>query len=456
MIPIVTPSEMAAVDAAAPEPVEVLIERAGAAVARRALAMLGGAYGRRVIVVAGKGNNGHDGRVAGRRLAARGAQVRVIEAAEAPAVLPPCDLVIDAAYGTGLQRDYDAPVPSAPDTPVLAVDIASGIDGSTGAARGRPVRAHQTVTFAALKPGLLLGAGIDACGAVEVVDIGLDVSAARAHLVEAADVSAWVPRRARHAHKWQTAVWVIGGSPGMTGAARLACGGAMRSGAGYVRLSVPGAHDHGAPTEVVQVALDASLDGVDPGDVARFGALVVGPGIGRAPETVGALAAFVTQVARPLVLDGDALTLLGAQAGEVLAARRAPTVLTPHEREFRELAGTGPAADRFAAVRDLAARTNSVVLLKGPTTLVADPSGAVLASTTGDARLASAGTGDVLAGCVGALVARGAEPLHAAAAGAFIHGRAGRRAHREGMVAGDLLAHLPAVLTELLAPGQGA
>ena len=451
MIPVVTPEEMGAIDAAAPEPVEVLIDRAGAAVARRALAMLGGAYGRRVLVVAGKGNNGNDGRVAAQRLSARGVQVRVLDAASAPAVLPPVDLVIDAAYGTGLQREYAAPEP-VPGTPVLAVDIASGIDGLTGAALGRPVRARHTVTFAALKPGLLLDAGIDACGTVEVVDIGLDTSRARAHLVEASDVRSWLSPRPTHTHKWRAAVWVIGGSPGMTGAARLACGGAMRAGSGYVRLSVPGAHDDGAPTEVVQVPLGADLE-VDAAEAARFGALVVGPGLGRAAGTAAALARFVASCDRPLVLDGDALTLLGTAGPALLAARRAPTVLTPHDREFAELSGAPPAADRLAAVRELASRAGAVVLLKGPTTVVASPDGAVLVTTTGDARLATAGTGDVLAGCIGALLARGVEPLAAAACGAFVHGRAARCAPSEGMVAGDLLVHLPEVLSGLVGTG---
>jgi NAD(P)H-hydrate epimerase len=332
---------------------------------------------------------------------------------------------------------------------VLAVDIASGIDGLTGEARGRPVRANQTVTFAALKPGLLLADGIDACGAIEVVDIGLDVSQARAHLVETHDVARLLPGRDTHTHKWRAAVWVIGGSTGMTGAARLACGGAMRAGAGYVRLSVPGAHDAGAPTEVVQVPVSEALDDIDPADAARFAALVVGPGLGRAPSMADALAGFVARCDRPLVLDGDALTLLGERAEGVLAGRAAPTVLTPHDRELRELAGAEPGADRFAAVRALAARTGGVVLLKGATTVVADASGEVLVSTTGDARLATAGTGDVLAGCIGALLARGMRPLDAAAAGAHLHGLAARRSPREGMVAGDLLVHLPVVLSEL-------
>ncbi len=448
MIPIVTPEEMAAVDAAAPERVEVLIDRAGAAVARRALALLGGSYGRRVVVVAGKGNNGNDGRVAGRKLQARGVHVRVIEASGAPAVLPSCDLVIDAAYGTGLMRDYRAPRPADDATPVLAIDIASGIDGLTGVTRGAPSRAVHTVTFAALKPGLLLAEGPDACGEIEVVDIGVDVSASRAHLVEARDIASWLAPRRADAHKWRAAVWVVAGSPGMAGAARLACGGAMRGGAGYVRLSVPGGHDPGAPTEVVQVDIGRDLH-VDPVEAARFGALVVGPGLGRAADLHESLASFVAQVERPLVIDGDALTVLGRDAPRFLAGRAHPTVITPHDREFADISGAAPAADRFASVRELAERANAVVLLKGPTTIISDPDGRVLVSNTGDARLATAGTGDVLAGLIGALLARGLTSLHAAAGAAFVHGRAARAAPPEGMVAGDLLVHLPGVLSSL-------
>lgn len=446
MIPIVTPDEMAAIDAAAPEPLDVLIDRAAAAVARRAVVMLGGTYGRRVVVIAGKGNNGNDGRAAALRLRARGAQVTVFDASSAPSPLPSCDLVIDAAYGTGLRRAYAAPLLGAPRPLVLAVDIVSGVDGLTGHARGVLMRADCTVTFAALKPGVLLGDGPALCGATEVADLGLDVSRARAHLVEASDVARWVPPRAIDTHKWRAAVWVVGGSIGMAGAARLACGGAMRAGAGYVRLSVPGGHDPGAPTEVVQVAMATDLV-IDAAEAARFGAFVVGPGLGRDAAMGHSLASFVLGLGRPVVLDGDALTLLGSAGAEVLAGRTHSTVLTPHDREFRDLAGVEAGADRMASARALAARCNATVLLKGPTTIVADPMGKVLVSTTGDQRLATAGTGDVLAGIVGALLARGIEPLRAAAAAAYLHGVAAQRAPREAMIASDLLTHLPAVLS---------
>jgi ADP-dependent NAD(P)H-hydrate dehydratase / NAD(P)H-hydrate epimerase len=191
---VLTRDEMRAADAAMLATVshETLVDRAGTAAAHAALRLLGGAYGRRVVVVAGKGSNGADGRVAAALLTRRGARVTLIAAAEAPAALPRCDLVIDAAYGTGFHGTYDAPaVPAG--VPVLSVDIASGVDADTGAAPGTPFCATRTVTFAAYKPGLLQGAGHDCSGAVEVEDIGVPVAAPRAALIEDADVAAGVP-----------------------------------------------------------------------------------------------------------------------------------------------------------------------------------------------------------------------------------------------------------------------
>ena len=219
MLPIVTPEEMAAIDAGAPVPAEVLIERAGAAVAWAALRLLGGAYGRTVNVLCGKGNNGADGRVAARQLAAKGVRVRVFEVPSCPPVLPPSDLVIDAAYGTGFHGAWSPP--DVGDTPVLAVDVPSGVDALTGDIAGEVLAATHTVTFAALKPGLLMLPGSALAGEPELADIGLDVGWARANLVQGADVVGWWPERDDYAHKWRTAVRVIAGSSAMTGAARL-------------------------------------------------------------------------------------------------------------------------------------------------------------------------------------------------------------------------------------------
>jgi NAD(P)H-hydrate epimerase len=320
---------------------------------------------------------------------------------------------------------------------------------------GRVLRADRTLTFAALKPGLVLQPGAAECGEVEVADIGLDVSGARAHLVTAADVARWLPRRSPTAHKWQSAVWVVAGSPGMGGAAALACGGAQRAGAGYVRVSTPGG---GGPSagqigvEVVHVDLSEDrwatevADGLD-----RFRALVIGNGIGTSPgvqQEVRRVVAAAESSGVATVVDADGLTALGSD----VAGLTPITVLTPHDGEYQRLAGEPPGADRFGAVRSLAARTGAVVLLKGAATLVAHPDGRALVATAGDARLATAGTGDVLAGIIGALCARGVEPFEAAAAGAFLHGRAADLGWRDGLVASDVIALLPVAMARLLGP----
>ena len=448
VIAVVTPEEMGAIDAAAPEPVDVLIDRAGAAVARVALDMLGGAYGRRVVVLAGKGNNGADGRAAALRLERRGVRVTVLDAADLPPQLPPTDLVIDAAYGTGFRGTFTPPTP-APGTPVLAVDIPSGVDGLSGAAGGGPLRADRTVTFAALKPGLLFGVGPEHAGEVTVAEIGLDVSSARAHLVEAADVAAWLPARPRDSHKWKAALWVIAGSASMTGAAHLATRSAQRSGAGYVRLSSPGiADDPFRPTESVGWPLPADGWCAEVlADLDRFAALAVGPGLGTGDLAAAQVRALAEACPIPLVLDGDALTALGA--GWHAGAADRPIVLTPHDGELVRLGGDADRPDHVGATRSVAASTGVTVLRKGSTTIVARPDGAVLLTTTGDARLATAGSGDVLTGLIGGLLAQGMAPDRAAAAGAFVHGRSAHAAPAHGMVAGDLLDHLPAVLTGL-------
>ena len=451
MIPVVTPEEMAAVDEAAPESFEVLVERAGGAVARSAIQMLGGTYGRRVVVVAGRGSNGADGRVAAARLRRRGVRTIELDATEAPASLPadgmpPIDLVVDAAYGTGLGRPYVAPTSS---VPVLAVDLPSGLDGLTGVACGSPSVAERTVTFGALKPGLLFADGPALAGRVEVAGIGLDVSGATVQLVVDADVADLVPDRSEGAHKWHGACWVVAGSAPMVGAAALAAEAALRAGAGYVRLSVPDGSAAPAAVEVVRFPLgpDLVLDSTDPG---RFAAFVVGPGLGGDERTAAGVRRLVADVDRPLVVDGDGLTALAAgDVAGICRERSVPVVLTPHDGEFERLAGARPGADRIGSVRSLAGSTGAVVLCKGPTTIVASPDGLVRLASAGDRRLATAGTGDVLAGIIGAFLARGAEPFDAAAAAAHVHGRLCSLLPPTGVVAGDLSSVLVEVLAGL-------
>ena len=422
MIPIVTPAEMAAIDAAAPEGTDVLVARAGAAVAIAARRMMGGTYGRRVLVAAGKGNNGADGRVAAMALERWGVRCRVVTPPEALELVGTAnlgaptsaawDLVVDAAYGTGLRGSWGAD--TAPAAPVLAVDIPSGIDALTGEDHGC-WPAAMTVTFGALKPGLLLHPGAVAAGEVELAPIGLDAGGAMSWLVTDADADAALPAAEPAAHKWHRAVRVIAGSPQMRGAGHLVCAAAQQSGAGMVALDL-------RPGQWAGPALE---------DIKRFDAAVIGPGIGTDPAALAQTARFIADCPVPLVVDADGLTAL-ADHPECLHERTAPTVLTPHDGEFAKLTGGPPAADRFEAVRRAAEEFNAVVLLKGPTTLVAARAArdagmaVVLAAASGTARLATAGSGDVLSGVIAAVLSAGAtEPnavLSQTAAAAHWHG----------------------------------
>jgi NAD(P)H-hydrate epimerase len=448
--PVLTVAEMQEVDARAAEvtPLDELVARAGTAVATAAVDLLGGAYGRRVVVICGKGNNGADGRVAAGLLARRGARVTVV-APDAPGPIgaagPMVDLVIDAAFGTGFRGTYDAPS-VVPGVPVLAVDIPSGVAGDSGAAAGSVLPATATVTFVAAKPGLLQGDGVRLAGDVRVVDIGLPVGGHRIDLVEDDDVARWVPARDPGGNKWVSAVLVVAGSPGMTGAPALASRAAYRAGAGMVRLGVPGGDPSDLPAgEAVGITLpdrywdEAALDAA-----SRCHAVVVGPGLGRSEATDAAVRALVAGSRVPLVVDADGLNALGRVDDGIAAG--APVVLTPHDGEYARLLGGPPGPDRVAAARRLAASSGVVALLKGPTTAVADPSGRVLLATAGTSSLATAGTGDVLSGIIGALLARGVPALEAAALAAHVHGRAGSLGHRTGLVAGDL----PDLVAEVL------
>ena len=426
MKPVLSVAEMQAVDAAAADRIDVLIERAGSAVAWAALRMLGGTYGKRVVVVAGKGNNGADGRAAAQRLRARGVRVQIIDALDAPAVLPASSLVIDAAYGTGFRGEYRAPDPNG--APVLAIDIPSGVNGDSGIACHGAVHATRTITMGALKPGLLLADGPDHAGEIVIEPIGLDAASDRVHLVEAADIQQWVPRRDREAHKWRGAVCVIGGSPGLYGAAGLAAAAAQRAGSGMVRLAIPGGTPSGPPKPISSLGADLPLRHWGKAAVEateRCAAAIIGPGLGRSHDALD----------------------LSIVRREVIKEREGPVVITPHDAEFKRLSGRYPGEDRIGDVCGLAQSTGCVVLLKGPTTIVADSDGRhVLLSNAGDQRLATGGTGDVLSGVLATFCARGVPAFEAAAAAAFVHGIAGRLGPKDGLVADDLPPLLPEAL----------
>jgi NAD(P)H-hydrate epimerase len=451
MQPVLTVSEMNAVDtrALATTPLEILVGRAGLAVAIAALDLMGGAYGRRVVVVAGPGNNGADGRVAAELLRRRGARATVVDAGS-PATIGAVDLVIDAAFGTGFRGEFRFP-PVPEGTPVLAVDIPSGVRGDTGEASGAPAVADRTVTFVARKPGLLQGDGVRLAGTVTVADIGLPAGNPSVTVVEDDDVMALVPPRARQGNKWSAAVLVVAGSPGMTGAAALCARAAYRSGAGMVRLGVPGLGLADSPaTEAVSIllpALDWASAALDA--ASRCSAVVVGPGLGRQPGTAADVARLVADSPVPVVVDADGLHALGRVGEDRSLQARSRVVLTPHDGEYARLTGADPGPDRIAAARALASISGAVALLKGPTTAVAHPDGRVRLALTGTTALATAGTGDVLSGIIGALVARGTDPLDAAALAAHVHGRAGSLARGEGTVAGDLPDLVSTVLAAL-------
>jgi NAD(P)H-hydrate epimerase len=490
VLAVVTPAEMAEADrrtVSAGTPERELVERAGGAVARHALRLLGGAYGRRVVVVCGKGNNGADGLVAARRLRARGVGVDVFELsagigpAELRAALGRADIVIDAMFGTGFRGALEGDAVTVAfalaetGTTTLAVDIPSGVDGNTGEVRGNAVRAHETITFAALKPGLLFEPGRAHAGVVHVVDIGIDVGvgmridvanlsegSSRLHVLEESDV--FVPRRTNVGHKWSAGALVVGGSAGMTGAPIMAAHAAARSGAGMVVCGVPGADAaaRASGTELVIRALPATsddalapdavdevLDGID-----RFHALALGPGLGRDAGTQAAIRRLVAECPIPIVVDADGLNALAEQPDALRARRTAghpPAILTPHGGEYVRLAHHDVDADRVVAARDLAAHLDAIVLLKGPGTVVAAPDGRAIVNRTDIAALASAGTGDVLTGIIAGLLAAGAEPFAAAASGAYLHGCAARTAGTgDSLVATDLIGALAPTLNALL------
>jgi ADP-dependent NAD(P)H-hydrate dehydratase / NAD(P)H-hydrate epimerase len=336
---------------------------------------------------------------------------------------------------------------------VLAVDVPTGLDAATGeAGAGTPAAVH-TITFQAAKPGHFFADGPSRSGVLEVVDIGLDIDRPDARVVDRAAVRRWIPGRDANAHKWREAVRLVAGSAGMTGAAHLAVAAAQRAGAGLVTVSSPGI-DADAPVEAIDRRVPPfDWDAAVLDDLHRFRALVIGPGLGREEYTIASVVRCIQDAVVPTVVDGDALFALAWNENgnpAFLVEREVPTVLTPHDGEFGTLTGKRPSADRIAAVQELVDTTGATVLLKGPTTVVASPGEVPLLVNSGDERLATAGTGDVLAGIIGAFLARRVPAHRAAAAGAFVHGLAVQRCATTGVIASDLVEQLPAVLTDLL------
>jgi NAD(P)H-hydrate epimerase len=451
MIPLMTAAEMRAADAAAVarDSQAALVARAGYAVGATAREMLGTLYGRHVAVVAGPGLNGADGRVAAAWLAERGALVSVVEAASAPPALRGYDLVIDAAFGLGCSRPYHAP--DVDDRAmVLAVDLPSGVEADTGALLGRPMVADVTLALGAVKPAHLVGPSVEFVGSLRFAGLGI-VDDARDGIVEESDLAHFV-RQHRDDHKWRHAVLVVAGSAAMPGAAQLATFGALATGASMVRVCVPGVKASRVTALAPEaVRLESSVEGLSEIVVSvstRLHAMVIGPGLGRDVAIRKQVRSFVDRARVPLVVDADGLHAVDVRC---LAERQfpdSPVILTPHDGEYTALVGREPGEDRLEAARSLARDSSCVVLLKGPTTVVADPEGRVRVVTAGTPALATAGTGDVLAGMIAGALARGHAPLAATALAAELHALAGGRlprygtAHQLGDAVRELLGEL--------------
>jgi NAD(P)H-hydrate epimerase len=392
---------------------DALVKRAGVAVALEARRLLGTCYGSRVGVIAGPGLNGADGRVAATWLRSRGARVDVYEVGDAARPLVGYDLVIDAAFGIGVSRPYVAPTVSS-GTPVLAVDLPSGVDADTGAVLGEPLGVTVTLALGAFKPAHFSGPGTIFMGQLRFAGLNI-VDDASDGLVDDNDL-ATVIHLDPHDHKWSHAVEVLAGSSAMPGASELVLRGALAGGASMLRLTSRGdvTSSVSLPPEVVH-APDATID-------SRCRAVVAGPGLG--PGAAQWLHDRLRQLDVPLVLDADGLDV---PLIEELSPRDGSWVLTPHEGEFTRLTGQPLGPNRFDDVRAMAKSTGCVVLLKGPTTVIANPAGNLRVVNSGTASLATAGSGDVLAGLIAATIARGHDPFHAAALAAHLHGRAGGR-----------------------------
>ena len=435
--PLYTADEMRAAEQG--HDVDALMQRAGRAVADNVLHRYPDA--RRIAAVCGQGANGGDGRIALRLLADSGR-----DTSEELEGNP--DVVIDALFGTGFRGE---PRPDASllieringaGVPVVAVDIPSGVDASTGEVPGPAVRANVTVTMHGRKVGVVVAPGRFHAGEVEVADIGLDHADTEHRLVTDA-ILRLVPRRSEGDTKYTAgSVLVVGGSPGMTGAVCLAAEAAFRADAGYVAVAVPEESLPVVETLLIE-AVKAPRERVD-GLAKRASAFAVGPGLGRGGEDRALARRLLTDLELPAVVDADALFELEA------AEWPAPRVLTPHAGELgRLLAEKSSWVDshRLAAVRRAVDRYSCVVLLKGAGTLVAAPGEGVLVCDAGTAALATAGTGDVLTGVIAAFLSKGMDARLAAAAGAVAHGRAAELApHQVGLVASDVIDSLALAL----------
>lgn len=506
---VATASQIAEIDRRTIEefgiPASMLMERAGQAIANAAMSMLSALDSPRVVVVCGKGNNGGDGLVAARDLRLKGVHVEIIlasaesefsgearralEAArrdavptrairdpDADRILSGAALIIDALFGTGFRgqaRGEAAELINAINrtgTPVLAVDIPSGVSADTGSADGAAIRAAATITMGLPKVGLLVFPGADLAGSIFVADIGYpgtlsSDSSVPTHLVTSEMVRALLPVRRPDSHKGDYGrILIVAGSVGFTGAAVLATQGALRSGAGLVTLAVPksvypivAAHIvEGMPTPLLDS--DGALAG---GALKQLRAMLresdvaaVGPGLSQAAG-VRRVVQGLLAADRPVVLDADGLNVLVGK-NKILSRASAPLVITPHPGELGRLMNISAKKvqeDRLSAARSAAKRFKCTVLLKGARTVVATSAGEAYIVPTGNPGMATGGMGDVLTGAIASLIGQGLDPISAAYCGAYLHGLAADLIASErgmaGMLASEVADHLPVAIERI-------
>jgi NAD(P)H-hydrate epimerase len=493
----------------------VLMENAGAEATREIFAAYPRVLGGRAVVVCGKGNNGGDGFVVARRLRERGVQVETFLLGEQAAVagdarlnldiltrlggpvrtvgagdladlrgcLAAADVVVDALLGTGGSGPATGLLAELIESvngcgkPVVALDLPSGLGADDVEAPGLAVRASLTVTFGFLKRSLVLHPAASCAGRVRIVNIGIprrlaDPQEAGMGLLEAADAAAAFPARPAHAHKGTFGhVLVIAGSVGKTGAAALASQAALRIGAGLVTLAVPASLNGILEAKLTEVMTEPvpETEAQSIGLAARErlfalaqgkSAVVLGPGLGTHPETIALVRELLPALQAPLVLDADGLNALAGSA-DLLKGLAAPAVLTPHPGEMARLTGRPRdevVRDRIRLVRDAARQWGVTLVLKMARTLIGSGDGPVAIVPTGNPGMATAGTGDVLAGAIAGLMARGVSARLAAATGAYVHGLAGDlaagRLGEEAMLAGDLLEFLPEAIRRVKVSGD--
>ena len=504
---VLTAGQMGEIDHRAQElglAVEVLMENAGRSVAEEIAARVPDLVGKKIVVVAGKGNNGGDALVAARHLQNRGAEVQALVLGEqgklppAPAAnaavleveylpdeeslerlagaLEGAEIVVDGLLGLGIKgavRGYYAHAIEEINRSgalVVAVDLPSGLDADTGHVEGPCVRADLTVTMALPKLGLLFYPGRDFVGELAVGEVGyprklLDSYQSKLELIDRELVAGKLPPRRAYSHKGTYGrVFVLAGSRGYTGAAALAAESALRAGAGLVTLGIPEGLNpilEAKLTEVITHPLpdnEGSLAYEALEEVKRSlqlqDALVLGPGLSRSPETAKLVQALVPELALPTVIDADGLNNLSDDPA-VLKRAGAPLILTPHPGELSRLVKKGIAeieADRVGTAREFAAEFNVILVLKGVPTVIAQPDGFIYINSTGNSGLASGGSGDVLTGLIGGLLGQGLSAGDAAVCGVYLHGLIADRLKGEtgerGMIAGDLLGKMPEVLRE--------